>query len=345
MTSADGLGIAPGDLWVTVFAGNDEVPRDDESAGIWRSAGIPPERIVFLGAADNWWALGPQGPCGPDTEIFVDTTGRTCPGEDAKECVPGGCAGERFVEIWNNVFMTFNRQAGVLSPLPKRNVDTGMGLERTSAVLSRAGSVYDVAPIATIMAAVAASSKAAPGSRTSEASVRALRILTDHLRTAVFVLGDQSAVQPSNQGAGYVLRRIIRRSARFCQQLDIDPRDWAMIAPVVIDHYGKAYPELVSNADRIASELAKELDRFDRTLVRGLGQLHKELAKLAEDGSVTLSGESAFHLYDTYGFPIELTREIAAEHGIFTDEAGYQRRLARHREKSRSASVAARRAG
>jgi alanyl-tRNA synthetase len=341
LTSADGLGIALGELWVTVFAGNEDAPRDDESAQIWRSVGVAPERIVYLGVEDNWWSAGPEGPCGPDTEIFVDTTGRTCPGEDEKQCVPGRCAGERFVEIWNNVFMTFNRQGEELSPLPKRNVDTGMGLERAVAMISGAGSVYDVAPLATIRAAVAACSKAAPGSLTSEAGVRALRILTDHLRTAVFVLGDPGAVQPSNQGAGYVLRRIIRRSARFCQQLDIEPREWAMVAPVVIDHYGKAYPELVSNADRIASELAKELERFDKTLVRGLSQLHKELAKLAEEGSVTLSGESAFHLYDTYGFPIELTKEIAAEQGISIDEADYERRLAEHREKSRLASVAA----
>jgi alanyl-tRNA synthetase len=341
LTGADGLDIALGDLWVTVFAGNDDAERDEESAQIWRSVGMPSERIVYLGVEDNWWALGPEGPCGPDTEIFIDTTGRTCAGEDTEHCVPGRCAGGRFVEIWNNVFMTFNRQGGVLSPLPKRNVDTGMGLERTAAMISRAGSVYDIAPLATIKAAVAACSKAAPESLTSEASVRVLRILTDHLRTAVFVLGDQSAVQPSNQGAGYVLRRVIRRSARFCQQLDIDPRDWAKVARVVIDHYGTAYPELVTNADQIAAELVKELDRFEATLVRGLSQLHKELAKVAEDGSVTLSGESAFHLYDTYGFPIELTREIAAEQGIAVDEADYERRIDEHREKSRLASVAA----
>lgn len=341
LTRPEFLGIAVSDLWVTVFEGNDEVPRDEESAQAWLSAGIPPERVVYLGVEDNWWSLGSEGPCGPDTEIFFDTTGRICADEDEQQCVPGRCAGERFFEVWNNVFMTFNRQAGVLSPLPKRNVDTGMGLERTAAVLSGADSVYDIAPLSTIMAAVAARSKAAPDSLASEAGIRALRILTDHLRTAVFVLGDQSLVQPSNQGAGYVLRRVIRRSARLCQQFEIDPREWAAVAREVIDHYGTAYPELAANSDRIASELVKELDRFEATLVRGLGQLQKELAKLAEEGSATLSGESVFHLYDTYGFPIELTKEIAAEQGVSIDEADYERRIAEHREKSRLASVAA----
>jgi len=342
LTRKDCLDIPVGKLWVTVFAGNVEAPRDEESARIWRSVGIASDRIAFLGTDHNWWALGPEGPCGPDTEVFIDMIGRACHGEDAKtQCLPGVCSGDRFFEVWNNVFMGFDRQGGALLPLPKRNVDTGMGLERTLAALKQVDSVYETLPLATIKDAIAMCSDAVADRLTSEAGVRALRILTDHLRAAVFILGDQSTVLPSNQSAGYVLRRLIRRSARFCQYLDIGSRDWAGVADVVIGHYGNAYPELQQNSARIKSELAKELDRFDRTLARGMARLQKELARAAGEGSSQLLGEIAFHLYDTYGFPIELTKEIAAEHGIGVDEADYERRLADHQQKSRSASIAA----
>jgi len=341
LTRPDCLGIDPKDIWVTVFAGNDATPRDDESKEIWENLGIFPEHIIFLDEEHNWWAVGAEGPCGPDTEIFIDLGGRPCDDEGPEDCLPGLCKNSRFFEIWNNVFMTFERRDGELFPLPKKNVDTGMGLERTLAVLNGAPTVYETTSFSPIVAELIKRSSYDRDQIAADPELtRALRIIADHLRTSVFILGDQNEVSPSNQGQGYVLRRLIRRSVRFAQHLGVKPTDWVSAAQSVIDVYGDAYPELVQHTERIFTELTAEQERFERTLDRGTVRLNRELRALAESGQAMLSGEAAFHMYDTYGFPIEFTEELAAEQGFSVDVPGYERYFAEHRERSRSAAAA-----
>jgi alanyl-tRNA synthetase len=342
LTEGDYLSIPTEQLWVTVFEGNEHAPRDEEAAATWRSLGIDPRRIVYLGAEHNWWSLGPAGLCGPDTEIFVDTRGVPCPDEDPeRECLPGLCRHERFFEVWNNVFLIFECRGGELRELPMRNVDTGMGLERTLAVLNGVDSVYETPPLVEIMQRLA-DLRAASGSTLPLGRVeRALRILTDHLRTSVFLLGDQSPVQPSNQGRGYVLRRLIRRAARVCHQVGLEPSAWAAASKEVVRLYGQAYPELERDSAEIPEQLVAELNRFGRTLERGTSRIQKELAQLRGSDRRVLPGELAFQLYETYGFPVELTRELAGEEGVKVDLEGYRRSEERHRQASRSGMQAA----
>jgi len=341
LTRPDCLGIDVGQIWVTVFSGNDVTPRDDESKDLWQGLGIKPEHIVFLNEEHNWWAVGAEGPCGPDTEIFIDLTFTPCPDEGPENCLPGLCKHSRFFEIWNNVFMAFERKDGKLIPLPKRNVDTGMGFERTLAVLNGVPTVYETSSFVPIISElVQASNYTKEHIDADPRLTKALRVIADHLRTSVFILGDQNEVMPSNQGQGYVLRRLIRRSVRFAQHLGVKPADWVSAAAVVIDIYGDVYPELRQNTERIYRGLSEEQQRFARTLDKGTARLSRELAALAESGQKVLSGEMAFHLYDTYGFPIEFTEEIAAESGFLVDVEGYSRYFAEHRERSKSASAA-----
>jgi alanyl-tRNA synthetase len=329
------LAIAPQRLWISVFAGNQATPADEEAAAIWRSLGIAAERIVYLGEEHNWWALGPQGPCGPDTEVFVDTTGVACQRGDAG-CLPGTCDCGRFVEVWNNVFMLFERRGNELLPLPQANVDTGMGLERTLAVLGGVASVYQTAPLDAIHQRIANLSPIGVDERTSRPElVSALRILTDHLRSAVFILGDQRGVLPSNQGRGHVLRRLIRRAVRACQTLRIQPQRWAQTAELVIDRYGTVYPELHEHADRIANGIIRESEQFEGTLRRATAKLRREIARLRAEGADRIPAEVVFHLYDTDGLPLELTSEIAREAGFDLDVAGFERLFAQHRQRSR----------
>jgi alanyl-tRNA synthetase len=342
LTGAQYLNIPGDQLWVTVFAGNQDAPRDEEAAAIWRSLGIDQRRIVYLGAEHNWWAVGPEGPCGPDTEIFVDTRGRPCPDEDpARECLPGLCQHERFFEIWNNVFMTFERRGGELRELPERNVDTGMGLERTLAVLNRVDSVYETHPLVEIGQGLAQLLTGARSTVPPERAERTLRILTDHLRTSVFMLGDQNPVEPSNQGRGYVLRRLIRRAARVCHQAGFDASAWADASKEVVRLYGSAYPELERRSADIAEQLAAELNRFQKTLERGSAHIQRELRRLRGSHQKVLAGDVAFQLYETYGFPVELTQELAGEEGVQVDLEGYRRSQEQHREASKSVMRAA----
>jgi alanyl-tRNA synthetase len=341
LTGTDYLGIPHDRLWVTVFAGDENAPRDEEAAAIWRSLGIDGRRIVYLGAEHNWWAAGPEGPCGPDTEIFVDTRGVPCPDEDPeRECLPGLCGHERFFEVWNNVFMTFERRGGELRDLPKRNVDTGMGLERTLAVLNRVDSVYETHPLVEVKQALVDRLDAS-GTSSPQERERMVRILTDHLRTSVFMLGDQNPVEPSNQGRGYVLRRLIRRAARVCHQVGLEASAWADASKEVVRAYGPTYPELEKRSAEITEQLIAELSRFQRTLARGTARIEKELARLRERDLRVLPGDVAFQLYETYGFPVELTRELAAEDGVEVDLEGYRRSEERHREASKSVVQAA----
>ncbi|MGC4031672.1 MAG: alanine--tRNA ligase [Tepidisphaeraceae bacterium] len=338
LTKAEWLNIPAERLFVSVFEGNADSPRDDESADIWRGLGFPDSRISYLPAKDNWWAVGDEGPCGPDTEIFYDITQTPC---SAPECKPGKCDCGRFVEIWNNVFMAYNRTAGKVEKLPAQNVDTGMGLERTLAVLNGVPTVYETTsflPIITALATAAGKSTADIAADTK--LTRAIRVCADHLRTSVFVLGDTKAVTPSNQGAGYVLRRIIRRAIRFCDALGLTPTQWVETAQVVIDAYGHAYPELKEHAERVTSELTREREQFEKTLRKGTQLLDQEIAKVKAANVAIIPGDVAFHLYDTYGFPIEMTRELATEQGLSVDMDEYNKQFDAHRAKSKADGAA-----
>lgn len=319
------LGIPVEKIAVTVFAGDEDCPRDEEAADTWASLGIPRDRIFYLPKANNWWYAGATGPCGSDTEIFIDTGKPAC----GEHCDPS-CDCGKWVEIWNNVFMEFNRnQDGKFEKLSQRNVDTGMGLERTICMLNGYKSVYETDLFAGTIAKISQLSGKKYGE--TESDTRAMRIIADHIRTATFMLGDERGVVPSNVDQGYVLRRLIRRSVRFARQLSIDPQRLVDIAKLYVEQYKDVYSELVTNADKIYGELEKEIDKFSKTLEDGIKQLDKVL-QFVKDGK--LNGKTAFRLYDTYGFPIEMTVEICKEKGFDVDIDGYKLAQEEHIKKS-----------
>jgi alanyl-tRNA synthetase len=333
LTKPEYLGIPHDLLHVSVFEGDAHAPRDEEAATVWRSLNIADEKIAYLGAEHNWWAAGPEGPCGPDTEIFIDL--------EPEKPLNGGLANpenkKRFVEIWNNVFMSFNRKGNDVTPLPANNVDTGMGLERTLAIMNGVKSAYDTSCFApTIDAILTGAGKTRAEVNADPKLTRLVRILADHLRTSVFILGDQRGVTPSNQGAGYVLRRLIRRSLGFCEQFGLGSTLWADAAETVLANYGVAYPELAKNAERVKGELKQELERFEKTLKRGRAMFDEEAMRQKASGGTVLPGKAAFNLFDTYGFPIEMTKELAEEAGLGVDMPGYEAAFAEHRERSKS---------
>ncbi|MBR6060827.1 MAG: alanine--tRNA ligase [Spirochaetales bacterium] len=334
------LGFKPEHLHVTVFEGDADAPRDEESAGYWEGLGIPKERIHFKPKEDNWWGpAGTTGPCGPDTEMFIDTGLPTC----SDKCGPG-CHCGKYIEIWNNVFMQYNKQEdGTFIPLSQKNVDTGMGIERTVAMLSGKKSVYETDIFKPIISKIEELSGAAYGS--DEDTSRAIRIIADHIRTATFIIGDERGISPSNVGAGYVLRRLIRRSVRFGKKLGINKAFLADIAQVVIDMMSQFYPELIQNKQRIFDELSAEEAKFETTLQTGLNEFNKVAGKLAEHNQTGISGKTAFKLYDTYGFPLELTLELAKEKNMTVDVDGFNEQYNKHKEESRTASKGTFKAG
>ncbi|MBP5449122.1 MAG: alanine--tRNA ligase [Spirochaetales bacterium] len=334
------LGFKPEQLHVTVFEGDADAPRDEESAGYWEGLGIPKERIHFKPKEDNWWGpAGTTGPCGPDTEMFIDTGLPAC----SDKCGPG-CHCGKYIEIWNNVFMQYNKQEdGTFIPLSQKNVDTGMGIERTVAMLSGKKSVYETDIFKPIINKIEQLSGAKYGS--DEETSRAIRIISDHIRTATFIIGDERGISPSNVGAGYVLRRLIRRSVRFGKKLGINKAFLADIAQVVIDMMSQFYPELIQNKQRIFDELSAEEAKFETTLQTGLNEFNKVAGKLAEHNQTGISGKTAFKLYDTYGFPLELTLELAKEKNMTVDVDGFNEQYNKHKEESRTASKGAFKAG
>jgi alanyl-tRNA synthetase len=312
-------------FWVSVFAGDPELGlgEDEEAIRLWEAKGVPPERIVRLGRADNFWSVGGPGPCGPDTELFYDR------GEDIgcgrPECAPG-CECERFLEFWNLVFMEYELHPdGRVTPLPEQNVDTGMGLERSASILQGVLSVYETDGYQAIMEWIASQSGVAYGE--SETATKAHRVLADHGRGMTFLIAD--GVRPGNEGRGYVLRRIIRRA--IVHGHDIGLRDFLPgLAEVVIEQMGDAYPELVENRQVIHEMLEAEEGRFSRTLEYGERLFEEE----AESGAI--SGEAAFKLHDTYGYPIEVTVDRARSRGLPVDEEGFERLMSEQRERSRA---------
>ncbi len=330
LTSPDCLDFRPEQLYVTVFEGNADVPADAESADIWKKLGVSERHILFLPMADNWWGpAGKTGPCGPDTEMFVDTGRPAC----GPACRPG-CGCGKFFEIWNDVFMQYNKTAeGVYVPLQQHNVDTGMGVERTAAMLQGKHSVYETELFQPIIAVIAdASGKAFDA---APEITRAFRVIADHLRSAVFIIGDEQGIVPGNLGQGYVLRRLIRRAIRHAKQLGLSGGFSRAVAEAIIAGYQAAYPELLRNRERILRELVQEEEKFEKTLGQGMQELDKALEQLNAHGQKILSGRVAFRLYDTYGFPLEFTAEICRERGLNVDQAGFDKAFARHQEISR----------
>ncbi|MFA6681857.1 MAG: alanine--tRNA ligase [Sphaerochaeta sp.] len=325
------LGIDHELLSVTVFAGDEDVPRDEVAADAWRKHGIPSERIYFLPREDNWWGpAGETGPCGPDSEMFMDT-GRPACGPD---CRPG-CSCGKYFEIWNDVFMGYKKNAdGSYSELERKCIDTGMGIERTVAVLQGKKSVYETEVFTPIIAGIEKLCGKEYGH--DEDVDISIRILADHVRTSVFILGDPKGMAPSNMGQGYILRRLIRRAVRHARKLGIEGTFLGELAVIVLGLYNEPYPELEENKEFILKELAAEETKFSETLQKGEREFEKMLPNLLKGTSRQLSGRTAFKLYDTYGFPVELTRELAKEHGFSVDEEGFKKAFEKHQEVSRS---------
>ena len=385
LTSPEYLGLDKNRLAFSVFAGNDDCPRDVESHDLWRSMGVEEDHIFYLPKENNWWGpAGITGPCGPDTEMFIITDKAPC----GPNCSPA-CSCGRYLEIWNDVFMQYNKQKdGSFLPLAKKNVDTGMGLERTICVLTGKKTVYETDAFADILAKIAELSGKTYGE--SEEVTKAFRIIADHMRTSPFILGDDRGVSPSNTDQGYILRRLIRRAVRYGMSLGMAEGFTAQIARVIIDQYREVYPELERNSAFVLEQLQLEEGRFARTLKQGEKEFEKVYANAvntrallesilnAEDKAAfarelaqqkklrpspdmlpiieaanagdeaalvaalnarmatldTLDGRSAFKLYDTYGFPIEMTIELAAEKGLKVDEADFAERFKKHQELS-----------
>jgi len=331
LTSPSWLGFSPDLLSVTVFAGDEEVPCDEEAAAAWRSLGIPEERIYFLGREDNWWGpAGQTGPCGPDSEMFIDTGLDPC----SENCRPG-CSCGKYFEIWNDVFIQYNKVAeGRYEPLSMKTVDTGMGIERTCAMLQGKKNVFETELLLpTIRAIESLSGRAYNDSADLDTS---MRIITDHVRAATFILGDPQGVKPSNLGQGYILRRLIRRAIRHGRKLGIEKDFLASPASAVIDTYREVYPELARNRETITSELEQEEKRFLSTLRKGEHEFEKMIPNLLKNPRRQVPGRVAFRLYDTYGFPIEITRDLAAEHDLTVDEEGFEAAYKKHQELSKT---------
>ena len=381
LTSPDYLGIEKDRLAFTVFAGDTDCPRDDEAANYWRSMGVKDDHLFYLPKENNWWGpAGTTGPCGPDTEMFIITDKPAC----GPNCSPA-CGCGHYMEIWNDVFMQYDKQPdGTFKPLKQKNVDTGMGLERTYCVLKGAKSVYETDIFADILGKISELSGKKYGE--DEESTVSFRIIADHMRTATFIIGDDRGVTPSNVDQGYVLRRLIRRAVRHGMKLGMPEGFTCEVAKVIINQYKEAYPELERNCDHILEQLKLEEERFQRTLKKGMTEFEKVCgnllrrkaafeglkadktgeaaiaaalkmlppspdnlpvieqvkngtiddatidAKIAECGKI--DGRNAFKLYDTYGFPIEITMEMAAEKGISVDVEGFHERFKKHQETS-----------
>ena len=330
LTSPKWLGLDPKKISVTVFAGDENAPRDDEAAGYWKENGMPEDKIAFLPASDNWWAAGPTGPCGPDTEIFY-WVGEGLPPVGSNK----GTDSANWMEIWNNVFMQYNRvDEKTLLPLEKKNVDTGMGLERTNCILQGKTSVYLTEVFQPIISKIEALAGYKYGS--DEEKDKSVRIIADHTRASVFIIGDQRGVSPSNVGAGYVLRRLIRRAVRHGMKLGIEDSFLSGIAEVVVENFGNAYPELKANAKKISDELTAEEAKFRTTLKKGEAEFQKLLPNLMKNPKKIISGKVAYNLYETYGYPLELTQELGAENGFTVDVEGFKEAEKKHQEASKS---------
>ncbi len=328
LTSPEYLGIPKERLAVSVFAGDSDAPRDEEAAQVWNNLGIPQERIAYLPKENNWWIAGNTGPCGPDTEMFYWIDDGTPAPANFQETE----SDKRWVEIWNDVFMQFEKQAdGKLIPLAKQNVDTGMGLDRVLAVLNGHTNVYDTEIFKPMWEVLALSQEIL-----SNEEIRKARIILDHIRAAVFITGD--GVEPSNKDRGYVLRRLIRRALVMGRLLNLQGKWLNALIGKVIAGYAEAYPDLVEKSEAIFAVLEKEQGKFEVTLEKGLKEFEKVI-KLSSSSSNQVNGKNAFDLYQTYGFPWELTKELAESMGQKIDKAQFEAEFKKHQDLSRTASA------
>jgi len=316
------LNIPAEKIFITCFVGDSDAPKDEETALLWQKVGIPRQRIYFLGKEDNWWGLaGGTGPCGPDSEMFYDTGKQKC----GSDCRPG-CSCGKYIEIWNDVFMMYNKTAeGNFVPLKQRNIDTGMGVERTLAVLDGHFDDYRTELFWPIIEQLELRLKVKYNSNNE--ITRSLRIIADHLKASVFLISD--GVRPSNKLQGYILRRLLRRSASkaFSINKDFDSKDFKSLVQIIISIYPNYFKE--TNSEEIAMEVSLEIRKFRSTIERGFKEIEKY---------TTITGKIAFDLYQTYGFPLEVTRELAEEKGQIINEDEFRSEFRKHQELSRTAS-------
>ncbi len=317
------LGIPVEKLSVTCFAGDENCPKDTVCADTWKKVGIPEERIYFYGKEDNWWIAGEEGPCGPDTEMFYDTGKPAC----GPDCQPS-CDCGKYVEIWNNVFMEYFKDKNGYSKLEKKNVDTGLGLERMAMLLQGKETPFDTELFKPIMDKLQQLQKVD--------YIESRRIVAEHLRSSMMIIADGG--KPSNLDRGYVLRRLIRRMIRHLNKLQIDLSELSTFVDMNVDNLKEMYPDLEKKKEMIKSVMIEEKDKFVKTLAHGEREFEKEIKKMQGTGHKKISGEIVFRLYDTYGFPPEVTKELAAEHGYEVDLDQFDELFKKHQEKSRQGS-------
>ena len=318
------LGIPAEKLSVTCFAGDEDAPRDTLTAECWKKAGIPDERIYFYGKDDNWWIAGEEGPCGPDTEMFYDTGKEPC----SDDCQPS-CDCGKYVEIWNNVFMEYYKSKdGTYSKLKQHNVDTGLGLERMTMLLQGKQTPFDTELFAPVMEKLAQLAK--------EDSIESRRIVAEHLRASMMVICDGG--RPSNVDRGYVLRKLIRRMSRHLNKLQIDLNELAGLIDLNIDILKDMYPDLEKNRDTIKQVIIEEKDKFMKTLAHGEKEFNKAAQRAKQENKNIIDGQTIFKLYETYGFPPEITADLAGEQGFKIDLTEFDKLFKEHQEKSRIGS-------
>lgn len=317
------LGIPSEKISVTCFAGDDDCPRDTVSAEAWKKAGILEDHIYYYGKDDNWWIAGEEGPCGPDTEMFYDTGKEPC----SEHCEPS-CDCGKYVEIWNNVFMEYFKDKNGYSKLKQKNVDTGLGLERMAMLLQGKETPFDTEIFEPVMKKLTELSK--------KDNIESKRIVAEHLRSSIMIISDGG--KPSNVDRGYILRRLIRRMIRHINKLEIDLNSLGDLVYLDIDTLNELYPELEANKEMIKSVIIEEKDKFVKTLAKGEKEFFKEISGIKEKSINVLPGSMVFRLYDTYGFPPEVTKELAKENGFGIDIKEFNRLFEIHQQKSRAGS-------
>lgn len=311
-------------LSVTCFAGDEDCPRDEVSAKVWKEAGILDGHIYFYGKDDNWWIAGEEGPCGPDTEMFYDTGKPAC----GPDCQPS-CDCGKYVEIWNNVFMEYYKDKNGYSKLKQRNVDTGLGLERMTMLLQGKETPFDTELFLPVMEKIQELQKVD--------NIESRRIIAEHLRSSMMIIADGG--RPSNIDRGYVLRRLIRRMIRHMNKLQIDLSELSNLIDINVDNLKEMYPELEQNRETIKNVINEEKDKFVKTLTHGEREFQKEMQKAKENGKTEIDANVVFRLYDTYGFPPEVTKELADENSMTVDLKGFEELFKAHQEKSRQGST------
>lgn len=311
-------------LSVTCFAGDEDCPRDEVSAKVWKEAGILDGHIYFYGKDDNWWIAGEEGPCGPDTEMFYDTGKPAC----GPDCQPS-CDCGKYVEIWNNVFMEYYKDKNGYSKLKQRNVDTGLGLERMTMLLQGKETPFDTELFLPVMEKIQELQKVD--------NIESRRIIAEHLRSSMMIIADGG--RPSNIDRGYVLRRLIRRMIRHMNKLQIDLSELSNLIDINVDNLKEMYPELEQNRETIKNVINEEKDKFVKTLTHGEREFQKEMQKAKENGKTEIDANVVFRLYDTYGFPPEVTKELADENNMTVDLKGFEELFKAHQEKSRQGST------